>query len=83
MTTKTNTVTLVPSPGRLAIQSDDYPGLDPEWRELWNKHGSSMVRADEVSIDEYRADPAKYSFTYPTYPGISFQLLCPKTSLIK
>lgn len=28
-----------------------------------------MVRADEVSLEEYRADPAKYSFTYPTCPG--------------
>lgn len=28
-----------------------------------------MVRADEVTIEEYRLDPAKYSFSYPTYPG--------------
>lgn len=32
-----------------------------------------MVRADEVSIQEYREDPAKYSFTYPTYPGTKWR----------
>ncbi|UNI16588.1 hypothetical protein JDV02_003014 [Purpureocillium takamizusanense] len=55
--------------GRLAVTDKEYDGLDPEWRALWNEHGSSMVRADEVSIEEYRLDPAKYSFSYPTYPG--------------
>ncbi len=54
---------------RLAVSEDEYQGLDPEWRSLWNEHGSSMVRADEVTIEEYRLDPAKYSFSYPTYPG--------------
>lgn len=28
-----------------------------------------MVRADEVTLEEYRTDPAKHSFTYPTCPG--------------
>lgn len=28
-----------------------------------------MVRADEVELEDYRKDPAKYSFTYPTYKG--------------
>ena len=28
-----------------------------------------MVRADEVSIEEYRKTPALYSFTYPTCAG--------------
>ncbi|KAM5350189.1 hypothetical protein ACJ41O_006694 [Fusarium nematophilum] len=67
--TTTNSTIPLSSPGRLEIRDDEYPGLDPEWRHLWNAHGNSMVRADEVSIQEYRADPAKYSFTYPTYPG--------------
>ncbi|KAK7419827.1 hypothetical protein QQZ08_010660 [Neonectria magnoliae] len=57
------------SPGRLQIPSHQYKGLDPEWRALWNAHGGSMVRAEEVTLDEYRADPAKHSFTYPTYRG--------------
>ncbi|KAF5253724.1 hypothetical protein FANTH_1416 [Fusarium anthophilum] len=58
-----------PSLKRLEIRPDEYPGLDPEWRNLWNTHGSSMVRADEVNIEEYRLNPAKYGFTYPTYKG--------------
>ncbi|KAF5984241.1 d-amino-acid oxidase [Fusarium coicis] len=58
-----------PSLNRLEIGPDEYAGLDPEWRKLWNTHGSSMVRADEVSIEDYRLNPAKYSFTYPTYQG--------------
>ncbi|KAK5110938.1 hypothetical protein LTR62_005476 [Meristemomyces frigidus] len=43
--------------------------LDPEWVKLWNDHGRYQQRADEVSIEEYRKDPAAYSFTYPTWPG--------------
>ncbi|KAG4287378.1 hypothetical protein FPRO06_05030 [Fusarium proliferatum] len=58
-----------PSLKRLEIRPDEYPGLDPEWRKLWNTHGSSMIRADEVTIEEYRLNPANYSFTYPTYKG--------------
>ncbi|KAM0227417.1 hypothetical protein ACHAPO_011542 [Fusarium lateritium] len=72
ITTTTNVqevTTSLPHLQRLEIQDDEYPGLDPEWRKLWNTHGSSMIRADEVSIEEYRLDPAKYSFTYPTYEG--------------
>lgn len=53
------------------IQDEDFPGLDPEWRTLWNEYGSYLERADEVTLEEYRKDPSKYSFTYPTYPGES------------
>ncbi|KAH6983415.1 Alpha/Beta hydrolase protein [Ilyonectria sp. MPI-CAGE-AT-0026] len=70
--TKTSTpaVTIpLSSPGRLKIHPHQYTGLDPEWRALWNNYGSSMVRADEVTLEEYRTDPAKHSFTYPTCPG--------------
>lgn len=56
---------------RLSIPDHLIPGLDPEWVKLWEEHGSSMVRADEVSIEEYRADPAAHSFTYPTFSGSS------------
>ncbi|TDZ33517.1 Arylesterase [Colletotrichum trifolii] len=58
-----------PSPGRLAFSAEDYPGIDPEWVRLWNEHGGSMVRADEVSIAEYRKSPAQYGFTHPTHSG--------------
>ncbi|KAG5805148.1 hypothetical protein H9Q74_010714 [Fusarium xylarioides] len=69
-TTATEEVTAsFPSLKRLEIGPDEYRGLDPEWRKRWNTHGSSMIRADEVSIEEYRLKPAKYSFTYPTYKG--------------
>ncbi|KAK5404958.1 hypothetical protein LTR46_009567 [Exophiala xenobiotica] len=54
---------------RLAIVKGQYPGLDPEWVRLWNDHGSGMVRSDEVSPQEYRLDPAKYTLTYPLYGG--------------
>ncbi|KAH7241355.1 Alpha/Beta hydrolase protein [Fusarium tricinctum] len=76
MSTTTTTTTAaqevtssLPSLKRLELRHHEYPGLDQEWRQLWNVHGSSMVRADEVSIEEYRLDPAKYSFTYPTCGG--------------
>lgn len=36
-----------------------------------------MVRADEVTLEEYRTDPAKHSFTYPTCPG-NVVWICPK-----
>ncbi|KAK2053413.1 hypothetical protein LY76DRAFT_619950 [Colletotrichum caudatum] len=62
-----------PSPkpvnGRLAFSAADYPGIDPEWVRLWNEHGGAMIRADEVTIGEYRKSPAQYSFTYPTCRG--------------
>ncbi|KAK8139388.1 Alpha/beta hydrolase fold-3 [Apiospora sp. TS-2023a] len=51
------------------IPEDAYPGLDPEWRALWNTHGSHIIRSDEVSLEEYRKDPAKYSFSYATHSG--------------
>ncbi|KAF3003449.1 hypothetical protein E8E13_002636 [Curvularia kusanoi] len=54
---------------RLAIKKEHLVGLDPEWVNLWHKHGAHMVRADELSLEEYREDPARYSFTYPTCAG--------------
>jgi len=44
-------------------------GLDPEWVELWVSHGRRIIPASEVSIEEYRLSPAKYSFTYPVWKG--------------
>lgn len=52
-----------------AIPDNLYDGLDPEWVKLWNEHGRYQKRADEVSIEEYRKNPAAYSFTYATWPG--------------
>lgn len=43
--------------------------LDPEWKEIWNKHGQDVVGAHLVTIEEFRQCPAKYSFTYPTWDG--------------
>lgn len=54
---------------RLSIPDRLLPGLDPEWVKLWETHGSFMVRADERTIEEYRASPADYSFSYATCPG--------------
>lgn len=56
---------------RLSIPDKLLGGLDPEWVNLWEKHGSPMVRADELSLEEFRKSPAAYSFTYPTCPGKS------------
>jgi hypothetical protein len=56
---------------RLAIKKEHLAGLDPEWVELWHTHGAHMVRADELSLEEYRENPALYSFTYPTCAGKS------------
>ena len=58
---------------RLAITKEHLAGLDPEWVDLWHEHGAHMVRADEVSIEEYRKNPALYSFTYPTCEGEPFK----------
>lgn len=75
MSTTTTTVTTTAThiqgtaSSRLRIGKDQYPGLDTEWIDLWNAHGAHMVRADELSIQEYRKNPAAYSFTYPTCPG--------------
>ncbi|KZL75306.1 alpha/beta hydrolase fold protein [Colletotrichum tofieldiae] len=55
--------------GRLEVSAADYPGIDLEWVRLWNEHGGAMVRADEVTIEQYRDSPARYSFTYPTWKG--------------
>lgn len=57
---------------RLSIPEKLLPGLDPEWVELWETHGSSMIRADEVTIEEYRKNPAAHGFTYPTFAGLHF-----------
>ncbi|CAD0084064.1 unnamed protein product, partial [Aureobasidium vineae] len=43
--------------------------LDPEWAEIWNTHGGRHCQAEEVPIEEVRQNPAKYSFTYPTWAG--------------
>lgn len=56
---------------RLAIKKEHLAGLDPEWVELWHTHGAQMIRADELSLEEYRKNPALYSFTYPTCAGQS------------
>lgn len=65
------------TPKRLAIDEKQFAGLSPEWIELWDTHGAHMTRADEVSIEEYRKDPAFYSFTYPTCAGTLEQPLRP------
>jgi hypothetical protein len=54
---------------RLSIPKKLLAGLDPEWVHLWEAHGSSMVRADEISLKEFRKSPAAYSFTFPTCSG--------------
>ncbi|KAJ5160723.1 Alpha/beta hydrolase fold-3 [Penicillium canariense] len=54
---------------RLSIPDHLLPGLDREWVTLWEKYGSQMVRADEVSIEEYRKNARAHSFTYPTFSG--------------
>ncbi|KAL0933972.1 alpha beta hydrolase fold protein [Colletotrichum truncatum] len=64
-----NDPTPKPSPGRLQISEEDYPGIDAEWVRMWNEYGGSMVRADEVSIEKYQENPGQYSFTYPTWTG--------------
>lgn len=81
----TSTVTLdltqVPTPnkGRLAISANDYPGLDPVWIQLWNEHGGAdMIRADEVTIEEYRKSPATFGFSYPTWSGTGSPPQAPK-----
>ncbi|KAJ5767051.1 Alpha/beta hydrolase fold-3 [Penicillium nucicola] len=59
---------------RLSIPKSLLTGLDPEWVSLWERHGSSMVRADELSLEEFRKDPAAYSFTFPTCPGYRWRI---------
>ena len=74
MTTTTTTLlqTQADDRPRLAIKKEHLAGLDPEWVELWHTHGAHMVRADELSLEEYRKDPSLYSFTYPTCEGEFF-----------
>jgi hypothetical protein len=45
------------------------PNLDPEWKEMWTNHGQAVVGAHLISVEEFRRNPAKYSFTYPTWSG--------------
>lgn len=59
-----------PEKQRLSIPDWLLPGLDPEWVNLWETYGSQMVRADEVTIEEYRKNPGAHSFTYPTFEGL-------------
>jgi hypothetical protein len=57
------------TPPRLAIEQKHLAGLDPEWVELLHTYGAYMVRADELSLEEFRKDPTQHSFTYPTCAG--------------
>jgi hypothetical protein len=56
---------------KAAIPKEWLSRLDPEWIALWQEHGSSLKRADEVDIATYRENPSAYSFTYPTWSGES------------
>jgi hypothetical protein len=74
MTTTTKTTvaqTQTTATPRLAIKKEHLAGLDPEWVELWHTHGAHMTRADELSLEKYRKNPAMYSFAYPTCAGQS------------
>jgi hypothetical protein len=68
-TTTTAAQTQITAMPRLAIKKEHLVGLDPEWVELWHTYGAEMVRADELSLEEYRKTPAMYSFVYPTCAG--------------
>jgi acetyl esterase/lipase len=35
--------------------------LDPQFVEIYNREQASRLRADQVTIDEYRANPTKYT----------------------
>jgi hypothetical protein len=67
--TTTTAQTLTVTEPRLAIKKEHLAGLDPEWVKLWHTYGAHMVRADEMPLEEYRENPALYSFTYPTCAG--------------
>jgi hypothetical protein len=69
--TTTTVETQTTAQPRLAIKNEHLAGLDPEWVELWHTYGAHMTRADEMSLEEYRKNPALYSFTYPTCAGQS------------
>lgn len=66
--------------GRLAIHEGDYPGLDSGWINLWNNHGGGdMIRADEVTIEEYRKSPSTFGFSYPTWAGTALLSRAPSS----
>ena len=44
-------------------------GLDPGFVQIQNQHGRHKLRADEVSIEEYRQKPLDYNFSYPIWKG--------------
>ena len=70
MATQTITLSVPEAPKqRLSIPDHLLSGLDPEWVELWENHGSRMTRADELTIEEFRKDPSAYSFTYHLFAG--------------
>ncbi|KAF7190095.1 Arylesterase [Pseudocercospora fuligena] len=54
---------------RHSIPAHLLPGLDPEWVKLWNDHGRQHVRADEVTLEEYRKDPAAHTFSHASWTG--------------
>jgi hypothetical protein len=39
-----------------AIPKEWISRLDPEWVTLWSEHGCHQLRADEVSVPQYRQD---------------------------
>lgn len=43
--------------------------MDPAWVKMWDEHGASKLRADEVSIEEYRQNPGAYTFSYAAWSG--------------
>lgn len=51
------------------IPNKYWKGLDPEWISLWLEHGSKVTPASQVTVEEFRQCPEKYSFTYPTWQG--------------
>lgn len=79
-TTATPLQEQTPATPRLAIKKEHLAGLDPDWVELWHTHGANMVRADELTIEQYRENPSLYSFSYPTYAGTLVFLARPGAS---
>jgi hypothetical protein len=57
-----------------AIPEKYLPGLDPEWRQMWLEHGQDISEAHLVTVEEFHKCPKKYSFTYPTWTGMSLTL---------
>jgi len=74
-----STTTAVESRSHISLQSSlhisntipqkYWKGLDPEWVSLWEEHGSKVIPASQVTVEEFRKCPEKYSFTYPTWQG--------------